>query len=441
MKPLLITTTFFVCFLTTIEVSADDWPQWRGENRDGVWSEKGVVEQLPENPKVKWRMPIGKGYTGPTIANGMVYVMDRVTDPEQIERIHCFNADSGKEVWSHQYPSKYRIGYTAGPRACVTIDDGKAYALGAMGHFTCLDAKTGNVVWENDLNATYQIQSRKKDENRMPIWGMTCSPLVYKDKVILQVGAKEAGVVAFDKQTGDEVWKATDHRGQYSSPILTKQGKDDVVICWTGDGVVGIGPAEGKIHWSIEWKPRNMPIGCASPVLKDNHLFLTSFYDGSMLIKLDPDSPAAEKLWHRVGDNERSTEALHSIISTPVWLGDHVYGVDSYGEFRCLDAKTGDRIWEDSTAVPRARWSTIHFVRNGELIWMFNERGELLTAKLSPERFEELSRTKIIEPTKAQLNQRGGVCWSHPAFAMKCIFARNDKELICIDLSETSQPK
>ena len=440
MKPLLITTTLFVCFLT-IEVNADDWPQWRGENRDGAWSEKGVVDQLPENPKVKWRMPIGKGYTGPTIANGMVYVMDRVTDPEQIERILCFNADSGKEVWSHQYPSKYRIGYTAGPRACVTIDDGKAYALGAMGHFTCLNAKTGNVVWENDLNATYQIQSRKKDENRMPIWGMTCSPLVYKDKVILQVGAKEAGVVAFDKQTGDEVWKATDHRGQYSSPILTKQGKEDVVICWTGDGVVGIGPDEGKIHWSVEWKPRNMPIGCASPVLKDNHLFLTSFYDGSMLIKLDPDSPSAEKLWHRVGDNERSTEALHSIISTPVWLGDHVYGVDSYGEFRCLDAKTGDRIWEDSTAVPRARWSTIHFVRNGELIWMFNERGELLTAKLSPERFEELSRTKIIEPTKAQLNQRGGVCWSHPAFAMKCIFARNDKELICIDLSETSQPK
>ena len=154
------------------------------------------------------------------------------------------------------------------------------------------------------------------------------------------------------------------------------------------------------------------------------------------MIRLDPDKPVAEKVWHLVGDSERETQALHSIISTPVWIGDHIYGVDSYGELRCLEAETGKRILEDLTAVPKARWSTIHFVRHGDDVWMFNERGELIISRLSPDGFQEISRTKIIEPTTAQLNQRGGVCWSHPAFAMKCVFIRNDNELICVDLSE-----
>ena len=439
-----ITKFTFCIFLALIEsqcVGVDDWPQWRGAERDGTWNESGVVDKLPAEAKFKWKVPIGNGYTGPTVADGMVYVMDRMTDPEQTERILCFEGASGKQVWKHEYPCQYRIGFTAGPRASVTIDGKeRAYAFGAMGQLTCLDAKKGKVLWEKDLNEEYSIESRSKKDNRMPIWGMACSPLIYKDKVILQIGAAGAGVVAFDKLTGEEAWRATDHRGQYSSPILTKQGNQDVVICWTGDAVVGIDPEKGTVHWTIDWKPRNMPIGCASPVLKDNHLFMTSFYDGSMLVKLDRDSSKAENLWHRVGENERDTDALHSIISTPIWIKDHIYGVDSYGEFRCLEAKTGDRVWLDSTAVPRARWSTIYFVQNDDLIWMFNERGELMTAKLSPSSsngFEELSRTKILEPTKRQLNQRGGVCWSHPAFAMKSVFARNDKELVCVDLSET----
>lgn len=427
--------TFVLGFLINVVV-ADEWPQWRGANRDGKWNEKDVVETLPDKPKVKWRAPIGNGYTGPTVAGGKVYVMDKMTKPETRERVICFDAENGKEIWKHEYSCKYTIGYSAGPRASVTVHDGKAYAFGAMGQLTCLDAKTGKVVWEKDLNSTYKIQSRNRAEDRMPIWGMACSPLIHEDKLILQVGAKDAGIVAFNKNDGNEIWKATNDRGQYASPIMTKQGEEDVVICWTADSVTGVSPTDGKVFWSIPWKPRNMPIGCASPVLKDNRLFLTSFYDGAMLIELDQEKPAAKKLWHRIGDNERNTDALHSIISTPIWLGDHIYGVDSYGELRCLVAKTGDRVWENLTAVPKARWSTIHFIDRGEKTWMFNERGELLISRLSPKGFEELSRTKILEPTKKQLNQRGGVCWTHPAFAMKCVFARNDKELVCIDLSK-----
>jgi len=154
-----------------------------------------------------------------------------------------------------------------------------------------------------------------------------------------------------------------------------------------------------------------------------------------MLLKLDKDRLAASVVWRRQGPDEQHTDSLHSIISTPILLDDAIYGVDSYGELRCLDLMTGDRMWEDLSAVPKARWATIHFVRNADKVWMFNERGELIISKLSRKGFEEISRAKLIEPTTGQLSQRGGVCWSHPAFADKHVFARNDSELVCADLS------
>jgi outer membrane protein assembly factor BamB len=187
--------------------------------------------------------------------------------------------------------------------------------------------------------------------------------------------------------------------------------------------------------WRHSWKARNMPIGVATPVVEGDRVFFTSFYDGSLLLKLGQDQPTAEQLWHRMGRDEQNTDALHSIISTPVFDGGYIYGVDSYGELRCLDALTGERVWEDRTAVPTARWSTIHFVKNGDRYWLFNERGELVIAKLSPQGYQEISRAKLLEPTLDQLRQRGGVCWSHPAFANKHVFARNDKELVCASLA------
>jgi hypothetical protein len=156
-----------------------------------------------------------------------------------------------------------------------------------------------------------------------------------------------------------------------------------------------------------------------------------------MLLRLDDDNLGAKILWQREGNSERDTDALHCCISTPVILDNHIYGVDSYGELRCLKLETGDRVWEDLTAVKRARWANIHIVQNGDLSYMFNENGELIIADLSPAGFNEISRAKLIEPTKEQLNRSGeGVTWAHPAFAYKHIFMRSDKELVCVDLSE-----
>jgi hypothetical protein len=142
----------------------------------------------------------------------------------------------------------------------------------------------------------------------------------------------------------------------------------------------------------------------------------------------------AKKVWMRRGKNEKRTDALHSCISTPLIRENYIYGVDSYGELRCLDLFTGDRVWEDLTAVKPARWANIHFIQNGDLTYMFNEQGELIIAKLSPKGFDEISRAKLIEPTTRQ-NKRG-VTWAHPAFAYKHVYIRNDKELICADLTD-----
>lgn len=423
-----------VVLAATASLRADDWPQWRGVHRDGVWSETGVVDHFASDRLTpQWRVEIGSGYSGPTVADGRVYVTDRVTQPKQIERVHCFDEKTGKKIWSHEYGCIYsNVSYEAGPRAAVTVYDGRAYALGTMGNFFCFDAATGKIHWQKDLRKDYKV--------RMPIWGLASAPLIEGDLVILQVGGEgDADVVAFNRVTGKELWRALPDEPSYSAPIVIEQGGKRVLVQYTGRCVVGLDPKNGKVYWSVPFPPRQMVIGIATPVHHDDMLFLTNFFDGSLMLSLDPDKPAAKELWRRAGASEQETDALHSIISTPIMRGGYVYGVDSYGELRCLDAKTGDRIWEDQTAVPRNRWATIHFIERGaasDRVWMFNDVGELIIAKLSPKGFEEISRAKLIEPTHDQLpSRRGGVTWAHPAFANRHVFARSDKELLCVDLS------
>lgn len=408
--------------------NAQDWPQWRGAKRDGVLDV--AITPLESGPELNWTSELSGGYSGPTVSDGRVYVMDRVVEPEQIERVHCFDLATGETIWMHQYAAVYEgIGYPAGPRASVTIEDGKAFSIGSMGHAFCFDAATGDVKWSIDFNKEYEIF----ESQRMPIWGISGSPLIVDDLVVFHVGGNDgACIVAVDAESGKEAWRALDDRAQYSSPVLMDFNMNRSIICWTGDSVSALEPETGNVMWRFDFPPRNMPIGIATPIIKDGHIFVTSFYDGSLMLKVDDDGKGVTKLWSAVGPNERKTKSLQSIISTPIWLGDHIYGVDSYGQLRCIAAATGERVWEDLTAVPKARWSTIHFVKNGaesDTIWMFNERGEILLAKLTVDGFEELSRHSIIDPTRGQLRQRNGVCWTHPAFVDGNIIVGSDKEL------------
>ncbi|MGV3485912.1 MAG: PQQ-binding-like beta-propeller repeat protein [Planctomycetaceae bacterium] len=424
-------TVILLCSLPGIMSLAEDWPQWRGVQRDGVWRSEGITDDLPDGQiPLQWSVPIGPGYSGPTVADGRVYVSDRQAHgAKQTERVLCFDSQSGKSIWTHTYDATYSIGYTAGPRASVTVDQGRAYSVGAMGHFYCFDAHSGDVIWQRDLNEDYQI--------RMPVWGIAAAPIVYRDFVIQQVSGQDgACMVAFNKATGEEAWKALDEPAGYSSPILYKQAGKDVLVCWTGESLSGLDPATGKVYWAHEMKPRQMPIGIATPSVEGDLIFVSSFYDGSLMIRAPHDQLTSEVVWREIGRDEKNTLALHSMIGTPIVEDNYVYGFDSYGEMRCLEALTGKRVWEDLTAVPKARWSTVHMVRQDDRVWMFNERGELLIASLSPEGLTIHDRSQLIEPTTTQLPQRGGVCWAHPAFAEKSIFVRNDKQLVRASLAK-----
>ncbi len=430
MSKLTFSTLAWLAFgVLPLAARADDWPQWRGPQRDGVWRETGLVDRFASDKlQLKWRVPLASGYSGPTVADGRVYVTDRLVEPKQVERIHCFDWRDGKTLWTHAYDCDYvEVGYTDGPRASVSIDDGRAYSLGTMGNLFCLDAASGDILWQKNLAKDYKI--------RMPIWGLAASPLIEGDLLIVQVGGEGACIVAFDKRSGEERWKALDDRASYSAPIVIKQGDKRVLVCWTGDNVVGLNPQSGEVYWKNPFTPTRMVIGITTPVVGADRLLVSSFYDGSLVLALDPTQPKVEQVWRRLGPDEQHTNSLHAMIGTPRIEGDFIYGVDSYGELRCLDAKTGDRVWESLAATPKARWSTIHMVRGtGSRTWMFNERGQLLIAELAPTGFTEISRAQLIEPTGGQLGQRGGVCWSHPAFAYRHVFARNDEALVAASL-------
>jgi outer membrane protein assembly factor BamB len=356
-------------------------------------------------------------------------VTDRVTEPEPIERVLCFHWETGEKIWSHSYECKYDgIGYQAGPRASVLVDGGRAYSLGAAGHLFCLDAATGKVLWGRDLRAEYNI--------RMPNWGIAAAPLVEGDLVIVEIGGDDgACVAAFDKISGQQRWKALPDDASYSAPIMVDQAGRRVLVCWTGNRITGLDPQNGRLHWEHPWPWERWPIAIATPVVYGNLLLISEAHRGSALFELDQEKPAIQMRWHRRKEDLPDRAALHCLISTPLIDGEYLYGADGRGVLRCLRLDNGEQVWEDRTAVPENNWATIHLVRNAQRTWMFNERGELIIARLSPQGFEEISRAKLLDPTTAQLRRRDGVTWSHPAFAHRHIFARNDKELVCADLS------
>jgi len=428
--------TVLACALICPMLWADDWPQWRGPCRDGVWRETGIIDEF-DGPQIeiRWKAPISGGYSGPTVAAGRVYVSDRVTEPREMERVHCFDAETGRKIWSCDYPCNYAaIHYRAGPRASVTLDDGRAYSLGAVGLCHCFDAATGEILWKRDLATEYEI--------RMPTWGISAAPLVEDGLLILQIGGSDgACIVALDKQTGAERWRALDDPTSYSAPIVIDQAGRRVVVCWTGTRVVGLDAQTGKLYWQHEYGFQRWVIAIATPVVDRDRLLVSAADNGALLLRLLGDRPGVEKVWWRRGANSnRPTDGLHALMCTPYLEGDYLYGCDGQGVLRCLDARMGDRIWEDHTATSQVRFGQLHMVRNGDRTWIFNDRGELIIARLSPDGFEELSRAKLIKPTPKQLRRRDGVCWSHPAFANRHVFIRNDEELVCASLAVSAEP-
>lgn len=410
-------TAVCAAFLESAELRAEDWPQWLGPRRDGVWREAGIRETLPAaGLTIRWRAKVGLGYSGPILSNGRVYVTDRQLKPRELERVLCFEEETGLPLWTYDYPCNYRaIGYASGPRAAPAAHDGKVYTLGATGHLCCLDAVTGKLIWKKDLAAQYQATP--------PRWGISAAPLVEGDVVIVCAGGEpDASIMAFHKDTGQEIWRALDDRPTYSAPIATSIGGKRQVIVWTGDAVTSLDPVTGKSYWRIAYRLRNNPIAVATPVIHDNLLLLVSFETGAKLIKLDRAKPAATLLWE--------TNRLTSLMGTPLFQDGHFYVADNYGEFQCVEATTGNILWRTRKPTGETKWAeTVHLTPNGDRVFLFNDQGQLMVAKLSKGGYQEISRVALIAPTIGAKQERA-VAWAHPAYANKHILVRNDKELL-----------
>ncbi len=290
---------------------ADDWPQWLGPQRDGVWRETGIVEKFPAGgPPVRWRVPMDAGYAGPAVAGGRVYVMDRqlatgANQPRNAfargeipgnERVLCLNEADGKILWQHTYDCPYTVSYASGPRCTPLVSGGRVYTLGTEGHLFCFEAESGKVVWAREFKKDFGVPA--------PIWGFAGHPLLEGNKLICLVGGEGSTAVAFDKDTGRELWRALSAREPgYAPPTLIEGGGTRQVIIWHAEAINSLDPETGKVHWTYPWPIRN-GVSLATPRQAGDWLFFTAFYNGSRMFRLVRTKPAAEIAWQSERNGE-----------------------------------------------------------------------------------------------------------------------------------------
>lgn len=420
--------------------SADDWPQWMGPKRDGVWRETGLVEKFPaDGLQVKWRKPIAGGYAGPAVADGAVYVTDfKVSSGKGTnspgkrdklsgkERVLCLDANTGVEKWSFAYDVNYEVSYPVGPRCTPVVDAGKVYVLGTMGHLHCLDADNGEVVWKHLLTEKYDCD--------VPIWGFSGHPLVDGDRLVCLVGGKGSVAVAFNKHTGTEVWKnlSASDIGYCPPTMIEHAGKRQLLI-WDADKLSALNPADGQPIWSEPLKP-DYAMSIMAPQKSGDLIFAGGIGNVSATFQLNADGTDTEVLWRGEAKN-----SLYAANATPLIADGVIYGCDCRpGAFRAVKLETGERLWETykpTTNNRRSAHATAFLVKHppSDTYFLFSEIGDLIRAKLTPEKYTELDRFHVLEPTSTAFGRE--VVWSHPAFANRCVFARNDKEIVCVSLS------
>ena len=421
-------------------VRANDWPEWRGAGRLGVLTETGLLETFPAGGlPVVWRTPIHGGYSGPAVAGGRVFITDaRRPDPRStavVERALALDEQTGEVLWSREWETDYaglQLVYAIGPRATPTVDDDRVYMLGAMGNLLALHVEDGRVLWQKDFPEDFNTA--------VPSWGMAGAPLVDGDRLICLVGGEpDAKMMAFDKYTGEEIWRAlsSDWEPGYSQPIIVEAGGARQLIAWHPRDISSLNPETGEVYWEVRHIV-DMGINPATAVRSGPYLFFTSQYGGARMLLLDERTPGARVLWEGVGESDPEYgfdfNTLNSVISTPVIDGDYVYGVDGHGLLRCLELETGRRVWEtDALIGERTNWATAFFVRHEDRYFINTDTGDLVIAELSPGGYRELSRTRLIEPTHPYVRRRRSgdvVNWSHPAYANTHVFARNDREIV-----------
>lgn len=393
---------------------ADDeqWPRWRGVHGDGTWDAPRLAEQFPdEGLPVTWRQRIGPAYSGVTVADGRVYTMDRQTDPD-LERILCFDAETGEKLWAHAYEADYGdMAYDKGPRASVTLHDGRAYALGAVGHIHCLDAETGDVLWQYDGAAEFEAER--------PRWGFAASPAIYDDLVIYQVAARPVGaVVAMDRKSGEIVWQSSEDDAGYCTPIFIERDGEDYMILWSPQHVLMISPDTGEVHWRYPYEIR-LGVSIATPIYVEDTVLVSSYWHGARALKLGEEPGDFSLAW----ENEHELRAL---MAQPLYRDGYAYLLDRQRGLSCLDFSNGDVVWtDDHEMTPHGRnpQATMVWLNDEDRTIVLNADGELIFARFNPEGYDELDRTPVV-----------GETWAHPAYVGRSAFIRDDEQLVRVEL-------
>lgn len=439
-RPTLLAIAWLVSVAISTSIAAgEEWPQWRGLRADGVWNPPAnLYSKFPDaGLQPAWSAEIGPGYSGISVSKGRVYTMDRpwqqpasdqpsssaieaseapakapAKKPGNQERIVCLDGATGKLVWQFAYEAPYGdLDYGKGPRCTPMIHDGRVYTLGSVGHFTCVDAATGKLLWQKDL---------VKDHGaKIPIWGLAASIVIEENLAIVHAGQQPGGsFVAYDRITGEEIWRSFDDIAGYSTPIIISHANRRILIGWTPNFIVAIDVKSGEVLWKEPYKV-TYGVSIASPIVHDGIVLVCGYWEGSKAFRLDSDATKVELLWEE-------NRFLRGLMSTPLVKNGQVYLLDKQHGIVSFKIDAGEKLWSDENQLtPRNRNPQISLVWLGDSSRAIglNANGELLLVELRPDGFTELSRSKII-----------GETWAHPAFAGDTCYARDDEKIVAVKL-------
>jgi outer membrane protein assembly factor BamB len=393
--------------LTARKAPRSYWTNFRGPARDGRYDETPIRTNWPaEGLPLLWKQPIGGGYASFVVAEGMAFTIEQ---RRRQEIVAAYDVETGREIWTHAWDAEFREPMGGdGPRATPTWEAGRLWSLGAEGDLICFEAKTGKVNWSKNI-----LKDNGADNLQ---WGMSGSPLIVDDKVVVLPGGRSGkSVVAYNKLTGAPVWRALNDRQAYVSPMLvTLAGKRQILVV-TANRIVGLAVEGGAQLWESSWKT-DMGINVSQPIVVDaNHFFISSGYGkGAALVEVSSTGEGftARKVW------EKATKAMNNKFNSSVLHEGYAYGLDE-GILACVDVKTGEQRWKGG----RYGYGQV-ILASGHLI-VVTDTGELVLVKATPDKHTEVARFSAIE----------GKTWNYPAIADGRLLVRNQTQMACFDVS------
>ncbi|HEU4712065.1 MAG TPA: PQQ-binding-like beta-propeller repeat protein [Pyrinomonadaceae bacterium] len=401
-------TLLVVVFLIAVAVSAPaqsnaTWPQWRGPNRDGVSKETGLLKQWPaEGPALVWKAAgAGSGYSSFSIANGRLYTMGLRGDREFVI---AFDVATGKQAWATPHGGKFENDRGNGPRGTPTVDGDRVYALGGNGDLSALEARTGKLIWSKNVLKEFGGSQIR--------WGISESPLVVGNKVLVNAGGPNASVVALNKNDGSVIWKSQSDGAGYSSGIPLQVNGGTQVIFFTDARAVGLDLNDGKLLWDYS-RPSNNVANIATPIARGNRVFVSSDYGtGGGVVEIKPDGKAQE-IWF--------TKEMRNHHSSSVLIGDYLYGFSS-AILTAMKFDTGEVAWRDRSV---GKGSLVY--ADG-LLYCFSEKGVMGLVEATPSGYVEKGRFTI---------QMGNLpTWTHPVVAGGRLYLRDQDTIYAYDVKQ-----